>query len=172
MCIYPHHPRSSVLGPRSVLQFVEDGHSIVLAQSFAKNFGLYGQRVGVISFVSVLCPKSGVACIQRLLGVGGPTQVTSEASTASAVTSQLKAIVRPMYSSPPVDGARIVKEILMDTDLKAQWTRDCATMAARITSMRSALTSCLENAGSARTFLVQRISQSRACIIRFRLLLR
>jgi len=26
--------------------FVADGHRVVLAQSFAKNFGLYGERVG------------------------------------------------------------------------------------------------------------------------------
>ena len=31
--------------------FVEEGHSLLLAQSFAKNFGLYGERVGSLSLV-------------------------------------------------------------------------------------------------------------------------
>jgi len=32
--------------------FVEDGHHMALVQSFSKNFGLYGQRVGALSFVT------------------------------------------------------------------------------------------------------------------------
>jgi aspartate aminotransferase len=31
---------------------VKDGHLIALAQSFAKNFGLYGERVGTFSVVA------------------------------------------------------------------------------------------------------------------------
>lgn len=31
--------------------FLEDGHLIGCAQSFAKNMGLYGQRVGCLRFV-------------------------------------------------------------------------------------------------------------------------
>jgi hypothetical protein len=31
--------------------FVADGHKVCLAQSFAKNFGLYGERVGAFSVV-------------------------------------------------------------------------------------------------------------------------
>ncbi len=45
----------------ALLQFVEDGHNIVLSQSFAKNFGLYGQRVGTLSFVSdFVCATTGM----------------------------------------------------------------------------------------------------------------
>eukprot|EP00975_Prorocentrum_lima_P027711 5824343-Prorocentrum_lima.AAC.1 len=33
----------------AVRKFVEDGHNILLAQSFAKNFGLYGERIGCLS---------------------------------------------------------------------------------------------------------------------------
>jgi aspartate aminotransferase len=36
---------------RFALQFVADGHNVLLAQSFAKNFGLYGERVGTFSVV-------------------------------------------------------------------------------------------------------------------------
>lgn len=32
--------------------FVEQGHNIMLCQSFAKNMGLYGERVGAFSMVT------------------------------------------------------------------------------------------------------------------------
>merc|ERR1712086_457297 len=35
----------------AVRMFVEDGHLISMVQSFSKNFGLYGQRVGALSVV-------------------------------------------------------------------------------------------------------------------------
>ena len=52
-------------------QFVRDGHLVVLAQSFAKNFGLYGERVGVLSFVRrhALLTSSGRVCCECLLHV-------------------------------------------------------------------------------------------------------
>ena len=69
--------------------FVEDGHQILLCQSYAKNFGLYGERVGALS------------------------AVCASTEEKAALESQLKAIIRPMYSSPPIHGARIVKEVLV-----------------------------------------------------------
>ncbi len=74
----------------SIRHFVEKGHSIALAQSFAKNFGLYGERVGVLN---VVC---------------------ADADEASRVLSQLKILIRPMYSNPPVHGARVVSAVLSD----------------------------------------------------------
>jgi len=76
--------------------FVADGHKIILAQSYAKNFGLYGERVGALSAV----------CASK--------------DDAKILESQLKALIRPMYSSPPVYGARVVKAILNDDKLRAQ----------------------------------------------------
>lgn len=35
----------------AIRRFVADGHCIALAQSFAKNFGLYGERIGALSVV-------------------------------------------------------------------------------------------------------------------------
>jgi aspartate/tyrosine/aromatic aminotransferase len=46
-------------------------------------------------------------------------------------TSQLKLIVRAMYSSPPIHGARIVGKVLSNPVLKAQWYRECKGMADR-----------------------------------------
>lgn len=40
---------------------------------------------------------------------------------AARVMSQIKILIRPMYSNPPIHGARIVAKILSDSALKAQW---------------------------------------------------
>ena len=77
--------------------FVAEGHNVVLCQSFSKNFGLYGERAGVTSVV------------------------TSSVKEKEAVLSQIKKIIRPMYSNPPTFGARVVTTILSDPKLKQQW---------------------------------------------------
>ena len=104
--------------------FVSEGVPFALAQSFAKNFGLYGERVGVLSMVC------------------------NEAEEASRVLSQLKIVVRAMYSNPPVHGARIVAEVLGDPTLEAQWRAEGKQMADRIIEMREALQSAIVKAGS------------------------
>jgi len=104
----------------SIRKFVSDGHNIILAQSFAKNFGLYGERVGTLS---VVCSSS---------------------EEMERVSSQLKLLVRPMYSNPPIHGARIVAEILSNDSLRSQWIKECKGMADRIIDMRKSLRSEIE----------------------------
>ncbi|KAI0559362.1 aspartate aminotransferase [Gracilaria domingensis] len=99
----------------SVRLFAEDGHKIVLAQSFSKNFGLYGQRVGCLSVM------------------------TDSEQETKAINSQLKIIARPMYSNPPIAGVRLVEEILNCDDLQSIWRSEMKGMAERIISMRSRL---------------------------------
>lgn len=77
--------------------FLKEGHNIALCQSYAKNMGLYGERVGAFSVT------------------------TSDKDEAARVLSQIKILIRPMYSNPPINGARIVSEILGDPKLKADW---------------------------------------------------
>lgn len=62
----------------------------------------------------------------------------------------MKILIRPMYSSPPVHGARIVAEILGDAKLRAQWYGECRSMAGRIAEMRTLLRKSLAEAGSSR----------------------
>lgn len=112
----------------AIREFVRDGHQIMLCQSFAKNFGLYGERAGLLSVV------------------------TDSPEEAERVNSQLKKIIRPMYSNPPVHGARIVAEVLGDATLKAQWLGECRGMAERINRMRNLLRSKLEAGNSQRTW--------------------
>ena len=42
-----------------------------------------------------------------------------------------------MYSSPPINGSRIVTELLSDPQLKAEWLRDVKGMADRYTHLIS-----------------------------------
>jgi len=104
--------------------FIKDGHNVGIAQSFAKNFGLYGERAGSLTFL------------------------TGNEKEASAVESQLKILVRPMYSNPPITGARIVSTILGDPKLNAQWRTEVDKMAKRISGMRTQLVDNLKSLGS------------------------
>lgn len=108
----------------SLRTFVDDGHRIMLAQSFSKNFGLYGQRVGCLSVL------------------------TDSTEEAVAIDSQLKILARPMYSNPPITGVRLVEEILSDPELDQLWRTEMKGMADRITSMRTLLKGNLEGLGS------------------------
>eukprot|EP01025_Chloroclados_australasicus_P056056 TRINITY_DN6886_c0_g1_i4.p1 TRINITY_DN6886_c0_g1~~TRINITY_DN6886_c0_g1_i4.p1 ORF type:complete len:422 (+),score=52.95 TRINITY_DN6886_c0_g1_i4:55-1266(+) len=109
---------------QAIQLFLEDGHKFAVSQSYAKNMGLYGQRVGCLS---VVC---------------------SDPAEASAVESQLKALARPMYSNPPIHGALLVSHVLGDNDLRKQWLGEVKGMADRIISMRSVLRKNLEDLGS------------------------
>mmetsp|Transcript_31553 Transcript_31553/g.47692 ORF Transcript_31553/g.47692 Transcript_31553/m.47692 type:complete len:421 (+) Transcript_31553:108-1370(+) len=104
--------------------FVEDGHKLALVQSFSKNFGLYGQRVGALSIVG------------------------EDPEEAARVVSQLKLVIRPMYSNPPRHGSRLVATILSDPKLTQDFIDQCKGMADRIHGMRTALRTKLEDAGS------------------------
>lgn len=47
--------------------------------------------------------------------------VTTDNETAEKIRSQLKAIIRPMWSNPPNHGARIVATILNQDALNTEW---------------------------------------------------
>jgi aspartate aminotransferase len=108
--------------------FVEQGHNVALAQSFAKNMGLYGERAGAFT----------VTC--------------GDKDEQARVMSQLKILIRPMYSNPPIHGARLVATILNDPDLHKIWLQDVKGMADRIISMRDLLKSNLEKEGSSQNW--------------------
>ena len=99
----------------AVRHFVAEGHQLVLAQSFAKNMGLYGERVGAFSMI------------------------TADAGERARVDSQLKIVIRPMYSNPPLHGARIASTILRDEGLYGMWESEVKLMADRIIEMRERL---------------------------------
>lgn len=47
--------------------------------------------------------------------------LTSSAEEAVVVESHLKRIIRPLWSNPPLHGARIATEILTDPQLYEEW---------------------------------------------------
>lgn len=108
----------------AIRMFLKDGHRLGLSQSYAKNMGLYGQRIGAFSIVC------------------------NSPEEAGRVESQMKAVARPMYSNPPLHGALLVKTILQDPELKSQWFKEVRMMAERIINMRSLLRQHLEQLGS------------------------
>jgi len=103
---------------------IRRGMELMASQSYSKNFGLYGERVGCFSIV---CRTPEIA---------------------NAVVSQLKILVRPMYSNPPTWGARIVATILNDKELFAEWVEQLRGMSSRIQRMRQELYDALKKNGT------------------------
>lgn len=83
--------------------------------SFAKSMGLYGERIGLVSFV------------------------TRSATTAGTMNSILENVQRATISNPPAYGARIAATVLSTPAIAEQWARDLITMSGRIKSMRQRL---------------------------------
>jgi len=104
--------------------FIKEGHDVLISQSYAKNFGLYGQRIGALHLVC------------------------KDKKEAEAVESQVKILIRPMYSNPPLHGARIVSTVLSDPVLRSQWAEEVKAMANRIIGVRQKLVDSLKEEGS------------------------
>lgn len=100
--------------------FIKSGLEVLICQSFAKNIGLYGERIGTFSVV------------------------TSSAAAVTPILSQLDLIIRTLYSSPPLHGARIVERVLSSPELTTKWHEEMRVMSSRIRDMRAALRSELE----------------------------
>jgi len=95
--------------------FAESGLQLLISQSFAKNFGLYGERAGTFS-----------------LTCGSTEEVNN-------VLSQLDVLIRNLYSNPPKHGANIVKIVLSNPELEQEWRDELLAMSMRIQSMRTEL---------------------------------
>jgi len=116
-----------------VRHFVKKGLELFVAQSFAKNFGLYGERIGAIHVV------------------------VSKEENAQPVRSQLLQISRAAYSNPPCHGAYIVAHVLNTPELNAEWTKELAGMAGRIQDMRQKLYDALKVKGIVWDHLIKQI---------------
>lgn len=106
---------------KSFRLFVSRGFETLCCQSFAKNFGLYNQRVGNLAIV------------------------VNDAKRVEPIKSQLALLVRKYYSNPPAAGARIVSTILNDPVLLDEWKQAIQDMSTRIKTMRKALRQHLED---------------------------
>ena len=88
-----------------------------VAQSFSKNFGLYGQRLGAFHYVLN----------------------DSSHELKERVIVNLCHFIRGEYSMGPRIGCSIVKKILNDEKLTDEWHENLKIMSSRIKSMRAAL---------------------------------
>ncbi|PWY83485.1 aspartate transaminase [Aspergillus heteromorphus CBS 117.55] len=88
-----------------------------VAQSFSKNFGLYGQRVGAFHYVL----PDGSQNLRDL------------------VVNNLCHLIRGEFSMGPTGGCTIVKKVLTSETLAPQWHEDLKVMSSRIKAMRTAL---------------------------------
>uniref|UniRef100_A0A8C1N442 Aspartate aminotransferase, mitochondrial n=1 Tax=Cyprinus carpio TaxID=7962 RepID=A0A8C1N442_CYPCA len=80
--------------------------------------------------------------------VGGFTVVCKDVEEAKRVESQLKILIRPIYSNPPMNGARIASTILNTPELYKEWLVEVKDMADRIITMREMFVSNLKKEGS------------------------
>nr|WP_320204242.1 amino acid aminotransferase [Vibrio metoecus] len=103
--------------------FAKYNSEILVASSFSKNFGLYNERVGAFTLVA---PSTAVA---------------------ETAFSQVKAIIRSIYSNPPAHGAAVVTYILNNPALRAEWEAEVAEMRERIQEMRVLFVNTLKEVG-------------------------
>lgn len=94
---------------------VSEGFELFCAQSYAKNFGLYNERVGNL------------------------TIVTHNEEVLTPMKSQFTILIRAMYSTPPNHGSQIVSLVLNDPSLRNEWLECIKTMSSRIILMRKEL---------------------------------
>lgn len=107
-------------GLRKVVEICPE---VVIAASCSKNFALYKERVGLIAIV---CKDDAAAEIAR---------------------SQLGATQRKIISMPPDHGARLVADILGDTELRAMWVEELTQMRERMRDLRRQLSEALNVQG-------------------------
>jgi len=100
------------LGTRIMLDIVGEG---LVAHSCDKNFGLYRERIGALYALSESSEQSNI------------------------VQSNLLSLTRANWSMPPDHGAAIVRVILEDAALNADWRTELAEMRDRIQQIRDLL---------------------------------
>jgi len=101
---------------------------MVVCSSFSKNFGLYKERVGAITLK------------------GGSKE---DIDTAF---SNLKTVIRRLYSNPPSHGGAIVTTIMADDALRAEWEAEVAQVRGRIAEMRQLFVDTLKAKGVTQDF--------------------
>lgn len=111
-----------------VRHFLKEGHEMLVASSYSKNFGLYGERAGFLGIVA------------------------HEKESIEKIASQVKILARTAYSNPPIHPARIVTTILTDPLLKEEWKKELDNIRLRIQHMREALYEGLAAKGEGERF--------------------
>src|SRR6218665_1356926 len=112
-------------GTRKVISSVPEA---LIAFSGSKNFGLYRERVGAAIIVA------------------------RDAAQADVTNSQLLNIIRGAYSQPPDHGAEIIRTILEDAELRAEWETELNAMRARMIRLREKLSEAIRQRSNSKDF--------------------
>lgn len=112
-------------GLRAVAREIDE---FVCATSCSKNFGIYRERVGC----SIV--------------------VARDAASADIANSQMLNVVRGAYSQPPDHGAEIVRIILEDDALRAEWKAELEAMRNRMISNRQLLADAIRSRSNSTDF--------------------
>ena len=94
---------------------------LVIASSCSKNFGLYRERTGSITFIA------------------------ENTERADVVVSQAMSTARSIYSMPPAHGALLVSMVLGDQQLRSQWQAELEEVRLRVKAMRGLLCDSLQD---------------------------
>lgn len=108
--------------------FAKNHKELLVASSYSKNFGLYNERVGAFTLVA-----------------------ETEEIAATALT-QVKSIIRTLYSNPASHGAATVSIVLHNAELRKQWEDELTEMRERIKQMRHQFVELLKEFGAERDF--------------------
>lgn len=112
----------------AVRLFAETLPEVLITSSCSKNFGLYRERTGGLIVIA--------AGHEQLLDV----------------RSQLAALARGLWSTPPAHGAAVVTTILADEALRQIWQNEVEGMRQRIANLRKGLVEALTPYGLAERF--------------------
>ncbi|NHC09503.1 amino acid aminotransferase [Stutzerimonas degradans] len=112
----------------AVRLFAETLPEVLITSSCSKNFGLYRERTGALIVIA--------AGHEQLLDV----------------RSQLAALARGLWSTPPAHGAAVVTTILADDALRQIWQDEVESMRQRIANLRKGLVEALTPYGMAERF--------------------
>ncbi|CAN7161184.1 aromatic amino acid transaminase [Devosia sp. LjRoot3] len=112
-------------GTRKILSTVPEA---LVAFSGSKNFGLYRERVGAAILIA------------------------RDEKEADITNSQLLNIIRGAYSQPPDHGAEIIRTILEDKALRAEWEEELAIMRNRMISLRKKLADAIRERSNSTDF--------------------
>ena len=108
--------------------FAANHKELLVASSFSKNFGLYNERVGAF------------------------TLVAENADIAATALTQVKSIIRTLYSNPASHGGATVATVLNDPQLRQEWENELTEMRERIKKMRHLFVQLLKEYGAKQDF--------------------
>lgn len=109
---------------QAVRLFAEQEIPLVFVSTYGKSFGLYSERVGILS---ILVPNEEVG---------------------KNIETQLALLARAESGAPPDFGSKIVETVLSDDVLERQWREEVRDMANQLKHRRIALRNGLEKLGT------------------------